>query len=152
MLELAVINKIKEPPNTGFDQCGVACDLKQCQKSFCGWAWMGIWNPNSGWVVDDDKLRSGYSSSRSVDMESLVSCVLFYIWVLFVCLHVSVFVVCFSMERWKCIGFGDGVVSLLHREWSLWGCVSHLWVMVGSVILGESRRMGLKEEEEVPQP
>jgi hypothetical protein len=32
ILELAVINKIKEPPNTGFDQCGMACDLKQRQK------------------------------------------------------------------------------------------------------------------------
>ncbi len=107
-------------------------------------------------MVDDDKLQSGYSSSRSVDTESLVSCVLFYIWVLFVCLHVSVFVVCFSMEWRKCAGFDDGAVSSQHRGWSLWGCVSHLWVLVGSVILGESRRMGLKEsykrkeEEDVP--
>jgi hypothetical protein len=109
-------------------------------------------------VVDDNKLWSGCSSSRSVDAKSLVSCVLFYIWVLFVCLHVSVFIVCFSMERQKCIGFGDGAISLIHRGWFLWGCVSHLWVLVGSVILGESRRMGLKEsykrkeKEEVSQP
>jgi len=60
------------------------------------------------------------------------------------------------MERRKCIGFSDGAISSLHRGWSLWGCVSHLWVLVGSVILGESRRMGLKEsykrkeEEDVP--
>ncbi len=60
------------------------------------------------------------------------------------------------MERWKCVGFGDGAVSLLHRGWSLWACVSHLWMLVGSMILGEIRRMGLKEsykrkeEEEVP--
>jgi len=41
--------------------------------------------------ADDDKIRSGYSSSRSVDAKSLMSCVLFYVWVLFVCLQVSVF-------------------------------------------------------------
>jgi hypothetical protein len=46
--------------------------------------------------------------------------------VLFVCLQVSVFVVCFSMERHKCIGFGDGVGPLLRRGWSLWGCESCL--------------------------
>jgi hypothetical protein len=41
--------------------------------------------------ADDDKIWSGYSSSRSVDAKSLMSCVLFYVWVLFVCLQVSVF-------------------------------------------------------------
>jgi hypothetical protein len=57
---------------------------------------------------------------------TLVSSVLFYFWVLFVCLQVSVFVGCFSMEWHKCIGFGDGVGPLLHRGWSLWGCESCL--------------------------
>jgi len=28
---------------------------------------MGIGNPNSGWVADDDKIQSDYSSSRIED-------------------------------------------------------------------------------------
>jgi hypothetical protein len=67
-----------------------------------------------GWVADGEKIWSDYSSSRNVDLESLMSCVLFYIWVLFVCLQVSVSDVCSSMEWHKCVGFGDGTVSLLH--------------------------------------
>ncbi len=42
-------------------------------------------------MVDDYKIRSGYSSLKNVNIESLVCCVLFYFWVLFVCLQVSVF-------------------------------------------------------------
>jgi len=82
---------------------------------------MGNKNPNSGWVADDDKIQNSYSSSRSVDIESLMSCVLFYVWVLFVCLQVSVFVVCSSMEWRECVGFSDEVGSFLHGGWYLWG-------------------------------
>ncbi len=76
--------------------------------------------------MDDDKIQCDYSSSKNVNLESLVACVLFYFWVLFVCLQVSVFVVSSSMEQHKCIGFGDEVGPLLHRGWSLWGCESRL--------------------------
>lgn len=31
-----------------------------------------IWNPNYGWVAEDDKIWSGNSLSRIVDVESLV--------------------------------------------------------------------------------
>jgi hypothetical protein len=39
----------------------------------------------------DDKIWSSYSSSRSVDVESLMFCVFFYVWVLFVYFQGSVF-------------------------------------------------------------
>jgi hypothetical protein len=52
---------------------------------------MGNKNPDSGWVIDDDKIWSGYSSLE-VWMPKV--CVLFYVWVLFVCLQVCVFVIC----------------------------------------------------------
>jgi len=78
-------------------------------------------------VVDDDKLRSGYSSSRSVDTESLVSCVFFYIWVLFVCLHVSVCVFQWSggnalvsvMEQFPCC-IGDGLYGDVYHIFGCW--------------------------------
>jgi hypothetical protein len=110
--------------------CGLwpktVCDLKK-------FLWMSMdgnlkpyfWMGGRWWQI----MEWFYSSSRSVDNESLVSCVLFCIWVLFVCLHVSVFVVCSLMQRWKCIGFGDGASSLLHSRWSLWGmCITSLGV------------------------
>jgi hypothetical protein len=31
---------------------------------------MGNGNPNSRWVVDDDKIQTGYSSSRTMDVKS----------------------------------------------------------------------------------
>jgi hypothetical protein len=58
---------------------------------------------------------------RSADIESLMSCVLFYVWVLFVCLQVSVFVVCSSMEWRECVCFSDEAGSFLHGGWYLWG-------------------------------
>jgi hypothetical protein len=48
-------------------------------------------------------------------------CVFFYVWVLFVCLQGSVFVVCSSMEQWECVVFNDGMGSLMHDAWFLWG-------------------------------
>lgn len=76
-------------------------------------------------MVDDDKLWSGYSSSRSVDAKSLVSCVLFYIWVLFVCFHVSVFVF-----QWS---DGNALVSVMEQfpyyigDDGLYGDVYHIF-------------------------
>jgi hypothetical protein len=52
---------------------------------------------------------------------TLKVCVFFYVWVLFVCLQVSVFVFCSLMEQRKCVVFNDGVGSLLHDGWSSWG-------------------------------
>jgi hypothetical protein len=107
---------------------------------------MGNKNPNSGWVADDEKIQNSYSSSRSADIESLMSCVLFYVWVLFVCLQVSVFVVCSSME-WRESGF-------FFAWWMLFmGNVNHIsrcWLVLW---FRESKRMVLKgsykEKEEV---
>jgi hypothetical protein len=100
---------------------------KTVSKSFCGWAWMGIWNPNSRWVVDDDKLWSGYSSSRSVDTQSLVSCVLFYIWVLFVCCYDFLWsggnALVLVMEQFPCC-IGDGLYGHVYH---IFGCWLVLW-------------------------
>jgi hypothetical protein len=63
-------------------------NLKHCLKNYMD---------EHGWVADGDKIGNDYSSSRSVDIESLMSCVLFKVWVLFVCLQVNVFDVCYSM-------------------------------------------------------
>ncbi len=95
-------------------------------KKFCGWAWMGNQNPNSGWVANDDRIQNGYSWSRSVALK--VWCLAFFFMFgccLFVCLQVSVFDGCSSMEWQECVGFSDGVSSLLHYWWSLWV----MWIM-----------------------
>jgi hypothetical protein len=46
---------------------------------------MGNENPNSRWVTDDDKIQSGYSSSKSMDIESLC----FFLCLGVVCLFAS---------------------------------------------------------------
>jgi len=106
-------------------------------KSFYGWAWMGNKNPDSGWVIDDDKIWSGYSSLE-VWMPKV--CVLFYVWVLFVCLQVCVFVICSWMEQQECLIFNDGTGSLLHDGWFLWG----MWI----TSLEDNWCCGLWREEE----
>jgi hypothetical protein len=45
---------------------------------------MGNGNPNSEWVVDDDKIQNDYSSSRIVDVKSPISFLHLGV-VLFVC-------------------------------------------------------------------
>jgi hypothetical protein len=71
-------------------------------------------------VTNDDKVQNGYSSSRNRHQKFDVSC-FFYVWVLFVCLQGSVFVFCSLMEQRECVVFNDGVGSLLHDGWFLWG-------------------------------
>jgi hypothetical protein len=69
---------------------------------------MGNENPNFRWVTYDDKLWSSYSSSRSMEVKSL-------------CFFLCLGVVCSLMEQRECVVFNDGVGSLLHDGWSLWG-------------------------------
>jgi len=79
-------------------------------------------------VVDDDKIRSDYSSSKNVNVKSLVSCVLFYFWVLFVCLFV-----CKLMRLLFVLQWSSGSASVLMMEQvpccigdGLYGDVNHI--------------------------
>jgi hypothetical protein len=58
----------------------------------------------------------------------------FYVWVLFICLQVSVFDGYSSMQRQECAGFGDGTSSLLHIDGFYGECESCLLMMVATVV------------------
>jgi len=80
-------------------------------------------------MANDDKLWNNYASWGIEDAESPISCFLFYIWVLFVVLQISIFNVYFSMEWLGWTSFNDGAHSLLLCVYE--ECESQLLAMVG---------------------
>ncbi len=98
-----------------------------------GWKW----EPQIGYVANDAKLQSSYASLRIEDVESPLSSFLFYIWLCFVVLQVTMFNIVF---QWS--GLGE-LVSMMKRNFcysidGLYGeCQSHFLEMIGIVVSRE---------------